>query len=181
MTMLVTSRFVPHYTIEDYLQWRGDWELWDGIAIAMTPSPFGRHQSVLAALLTAVRMAMSQQGCSGTALAELDWIVSDDTVVRPDMIIICGPAPEKHLQSAPALVAEVLSPSTRNNDITYKRQLYANHGVSTYLILDPDTKTIERLSLSTHGDYEAIDASKRLELSVCDDCELEIDSASLFA
>ena len=28
----------PHYTIEDYRRWEGEWELIDGVAISMTPT-----------------------------------------------------------------------------------------------------------------------------------------------
>ena len=33
--------YKPRYTVDDYESWAGDWELWQGTAIAMTPSPFG--------------------------------------------------------------------------------------------------------------------------------------------
>ena len=52
-------KFAPPYTIADYRLWKGDWELWNGIAIAMTPSPFGRHQALVASLLTAFRVLIA--------------------------------------------------------------------------------------------------------------------------
>ena len=179
--MSTAANFTPRYTVDDYLHWKGDWELWNGIAIAMTPSPFGRHQDVLAGLLTSLRVAIDQQGCRATALSELDWIVSDNTVVRPDVVVICGDAPDKHLASPPALVAEVLSPSTRQNDLTYKRDLYASQSVGVYLILDPESQTIEHLELTASGNYEPADAATRLTFRVCDDCVLHVDADRLFA
>ena len=173
--------YAPRYTIEDYRLWKGDWELWDGIAIAMTPSPFGRHQAILVALVSELRAGLREAGCEATALVELDWIVSNETVVRPDVIIVCGPVPERHLEQAPALIAEVLSPATRRNDLTYKRDLYASQGVETYLIVDPDTKSIEHLLLGQDGKYESVDASIRLVVTVCGDCEIEVDLKNLFS
>jgi len=35
------ERYVPRYTVEDYQYWKGDWELWDGLAVSMLPCPFG--------------------------------------------------------------------------------------------------------------------------------------------
>lgn len=35
-----------HYTAEDYRQWKGDWELIEGVAYAMAPSPTVSHQRV---------------------------------------------------------------------------------------------------------------------------------------
>ena len=37
---------IPHYTIDDYLLWEGDWELINGIAYAMTPAPIIEHQKI---------------------------------------------------------------------------------------------------------------------------------------
>jgi Uma2 family endonuclease len=178
--MSTAARFVPHYTVKDYLLWKGDWELWNGIAIAMTPSPFGRHQNILAGLLTSLRVAIDQTGCRATALSELDWIVNESTVVRPDILIVCSDAPDKHLERPPALVAEVLSPSTRQNDLTYKRELYAQEGVGIYLILDPDSQTVEHLELTVAGTYEPADSATRLELHLCGDCELDLEIAKFF-
>ena len=112
--MSSASRYCPHYTIEDYRQWEGDWELWHGTAVAMTPSPFGRHGGLLMRLGTALTNAIDHARCSASVLAEIDWIISEDTVVRPDISVICGPPPEGHIESAPAMVVEVLSESTRN-------------------------------------------------------------------
>lgn len=179
--MSTATEFAPRYTVADYQRWQGDWELWDGIAIAMTPSPFGPHQAVLFALVAELRSAIRRQSCKATALGELDWIVSDDTVVRPDVLLICGDPPEQHLKHAPELVAEILSPSTRQNDLTYKKQLYAAQGVKTYLIIEPTEKTVEQLTLSESGEYQSIDASKHLRVTVCDDCLIDIDSANIFS
>ena len=137
--MSAAIKYAPHYHVEDYRLWKGDWELWDGIAIAMTPSPFGPHQAILVALASELRGALRDARCHATVLVELDWIIKSDTVVRPDVIVVCGDPPEGHLQSPPALIAEILSPSTRQNDLTYKRELYASQGVGIYLIVDPET------------------------------------------
>ena len=36
-----------YYTYDDYIHWEGDWELIDGIAYAMAPSPLKSHQNLL--------------------------------------------------------------------------------------------------------------------------------------
>ena len=38
------------YTLQDYLQWEGDWELIRGQPVAMVPSPSFEHQQVSAAI-----------------------------------------------------------------------------------------------------------------------------------
>lgn len=178
--MAAAIKYAPRYSVEDYRQWKGDWELWDGIAIAMSPSPSGPHQAVLVDLAAELRNALRNIGCDATVLAELDWIVKNDTVVRPDVIVVCGAPPEGHLQSPPALIAEILSPSTRQNDLTYKRELYASQGVGTYLIVDLEKKQIEQLILSLDGLYESDNPGDSLHLSLCGDCSIEIRVSSIF-
>ncbi len=48
--MSTVRKYQPHYTVEDYRQWKGDWELWYGTAVAMSPSPFGPHERAVSAL-----------------------------------------------------------------------------------------------------------------------------------
>ena len=36
--------YVETYTYEDYKKWEGDWELIEGVPLAMAPSPIGIHQ-----------------------------------------------------------------------------------------------------------------------------------------
>ncbi|TWU00855.1 Uma2 family endonuclease [Stieleria varia] len=96
-------------------------------------------------------------------------------------IVVCGAVPSRHLEQAPALIAEILSPSTRQNDLTYKRELCASRKVGTYLIVDPDTKTVEQLSLGKDGGYETVAVSSRLTFTLCGACEIEIGVESLFS
>ena len=83
-------RYHPHYTVDDYQHWEGRWELWEGMAIAMSPSPFGRHAKLLARTIAALQVAIDSAGCDATVLVEIDWIVSRDTVLRPDVTVVCG-------------------------------------------------------------------------------------------
>ncbi len=43
----------------------------------------------------------------------------------------------------PDLVAEILSPETRANDLGPKRRAYLNAGVREYWVLDPDARTVQ--------------------------------------
>ena len=176
---MTAEKLFPRYTAGDYQHWKGDWELWDGFAIAMSPSPFGRHQAVVGALHVALANALERQKCHARTLTELDWIVNDNTVVRPDLITVCGEVPERHLQLPPELVAEVLSESTRQNDLNFKLDLYQSQGVPTYLVLDPESRSVTHHRLMSSR-YESTSHHKLVEITVCDDCQIEIDVARLF-
>ena len=44
--MGIALRYLPRYTVKDYLKWEGDWELVEGIPFALA-SPSFRHQRVV--------------------------------------------------------------------------------------------------------------------------------------
>jgi Uma2 family endonuclease len=173
--MASVPRYTPHYHVEDYLQWEGDWELWNGFAVSTTPSPFGRHGAMLARLVTSLTNGVDRAECDASVLAGVDWIVAGDTVVRPDVSVVCGRPPQGHLEAAPAIVAEVLSASTRQRDLNHKRSLYENQRVPWYVIADPDRPSITVLRLSEHGSYQSVDVDALVTLVVCGDCEVTLD------
>src|SRR4029079_8145989 len=51
---------------------------------------------------------------------------------------------------APDFVIEILSPSNRRNDLTWKKCLYAEHGVREYWIVDGDAESVTRFWLRNH-------------------------------
>ncbi|MEE4359088.1 MAG: Uma2 family endonuclease [Desulfococcaceae bacterium] len=55
--------------------------------------------------------------------------------------------PKQTLFPAPDFIAEVLSPSTEENDRTVKFEDYAAHGVREYWIIDPVSQTVEQYLL----------------------------------
>jgi Uma2 family endonuclease len=179
--MTAAKRYLPHYTVEDYRQWEGDWELWDGIAVAMTPSPFGRHQWAASELMYQLRKAIEQNECDAKTLHEIDWIIRDDTVVRPDVLVICGGVPDEHVRETPALVAEVISESTETRDRTYKRELYDQQGVAVYLLLDPAAKTLEAYHRNAAGNWVHEQVADSIELRLCETCEIQLFRADLFS
>ena len=177
-------RYHPHYTVDDYQHWEGRWELWEGMAIAMSPSPFGRHAKLLARTIAALQVAIDSAGCDATVLVEIDWIVSRDTVLRPDVTVVCGPEPAGHVDRAPALVVEILSEATRDRDLNFKLDLYREQGVRWYLVIDPDTNRMQALSLNEQGRYEdrlAAGDCEPLAIDICDGCRFSVAADRLFA
>ncbi|WP_182868468.1 Uma2 family endonuclease [Rhodopirellula sp. JC639] len=177
--MSSAAKYLPRYTVDDYRQWEGDWELWQGIPVAMSPSPFGKHQMVLVNLVSELRQALRSIDCDATALCEIDWVIADDTVVRPDAVVVCGGPPSGHVKSTPAIVAEIVSPATADRDRIHKKTLYHESAVGIYLILDPDTETVEAFQSTATG-FQSLDASHELTFSLCDDCELRVDPKAFF-
>jgi|AACY02.2.fsa_nt_gi Uncharacterized protein conserved in cyanobacteria len=171
--------YVPRYTLADYQQWPGDWQMIDGVAIAMTPSPFGPHERVVSRLSRTIGNQLEQCGVGCEVYTNLDWIISDDTVVRPDLMVVCGAQPERHLQQRPAMVVEVLSEATRGQNLMVKRALYREQNVPHYLIIDTEARTIEHVTAAGGRSLKAADT---LELALDDNpaCLVSIACGKLF-
>ncbi len=172
-------KYIPHYKVDDYCQWKGNWELIDGVAIAMTPSPFGPHERIIARLSFQIQSQLRSADCPCQVYTNLDWIIKDDTVIRPDLMAVCGEQPERHLESRPEIAVEVLWESTRGLDLTTKRTLCREHDVPHYLIIDPDSRTVEQVS-GEESTTDAIDDHFNLMLTDAACCRITISCSTLF-
>lgn len=175
--MSSAPRFVPRYTIDDYRRWEGDWELIDGVAIAMSPSPLGPHERIVSRLSYQLQTQFDRNKCKCEVYTNLDWIVSRDTVIRPDLMVVCGDQPERHLERPPALMVEVLSQSTRDSDLTAKRDIAREQGVLHYWIISADDRSITEAS----GEVSvAIDPDRNWLVEFDKGCSAEILGSRLF-
>ena len=175
-------RYVPNHTAEEYRKWEGDWELWDGVPVCMSPSPTAKHQLVAATLLGMLQAAINENGdCHCIVIHETDWQIDDHTVVRPDISVLYHGLPEQFIDYPPSVIIEVLSPSTARKDQTAKRHLYERQGVAVYLLVDPDTTTVEALQLTASGYVPTAVVDENIALTWEDDCSANIDLKKLFA
>ena len=153
------------FTYADYLTWDDDqrWELIDGEAFCMSPGPNRRHQELLLALARPFADYLDDKKCS-IFVAPFDvCLTSDanesdvviDTVVQPDIFVVCDPGKltDRACKGAPDLVVEILSPGTSKRDITVKFELYRRHGVKEYWLLYPNDRTLLVYRLSEEGKY----------------------------
>jgi Uma2 family endonuclease len=177
--MSTASRFVPNYTVTDYRHWEGDWQLIEGVAVAMTPSPFGPHERIVAELIKSFGTQLDRQHCDCRVYAGLDWIVSENTVVRPDVMVVCGEQPERHLETPPEVAVEILSASTRELDLVVKRRIYREHRVPVYMIVDPDSRRIEITRLGSDASHK-LEIGQTGELSLSNGCTIAVDVSQVF-
>lgn len=179
--MSTAPQYLPHYSVADYKQWEGDWELWNGIPVAMAPSPFGRHQYLSLRIAQALLTAIESAKCEAVVLQEIDWIVCDDTIVRPDIVVVCNGVPEQHVTETPSLVVEILSPSTAAKDRNDKLKLYEDNGVDHYLIVDPVQNSVEQMIRDESGRFSLALVTETLQLTVCGHCRIAIDMAAIIS
>lgn len=135
-------RILPHYIYSDWESWEGQWELIHGIPYAMGPLPVPRHQQIAASLTAEFHFQLKK--CSKCAAYQpLDYRVADDIILQPDMLVVCEKITKKFLDFPPALVAEILSPSTLLKDRHSKFSIYEAQGIKYYLILSPENEEVE--------------------------------------
>lgn len=134
---------LPHYTYDDYVQWQGQWELINGIPYSMVPAPAIKHQDLCVNIVYQLKRLLEDcKKCK--VLLPVDWQITEDTVVQPDVLVVCSESEKidgTKLFIPPALVFEVLSPATNRKDRVLKYQLYQEAGVKYYCIVDPETNS----------------------------------------
>lgn len=125
------------------------WELLDG-DILVTPAPAPRHQRVSKRLQRQLEAYFEAQGLGEVFDAPIDIILTPHDVLQPDLVVVTDAAlvSERGIEGPPALVVEVLSPSSQAQDRGAKSRRYAALGVAHYWIVDPDGRTLECFRLS---------------------------------
>ncbi len=142
-----------YYNYADYLQWtfEGMVELINGKIFKMAPAPSSGHQVILMELSGICWQHLKGNKCK-TFVAPFDVRLSKfkedkliDSVVQPDLCIICDPTKidEKGCNGAPDMVIEILSPFSEERDTKLKYKLYEENGVMEYWIVNPHEASVK--------------------------------------
>jgi Uma2 family endonuclease len=152
------------HTYGEYLTWSEAqrYQLIDGEAYLMAPAPTVRHQEVAGEIYLQLRRALDGGPCR-VLIAPVDVLLPKadeadeavDTVVQPDVLVVCDPAKirERNVRGAPDLAVEVLSPATSALDQIRKRHHYERSGVREYWLVHPLDRvvTVYRLEGARFG------------------------------
>jgi len=171
--MGLAERYPVRYTVEDWKHWQGDWELIEGIPYAMA-SPRPINQRILILISLTLELTLKTKCPSCMVYAELDWYISYDTVIRPDIMVLCGEIPER-VESPPQMVIEIVSPSSRQMDEGLKFELCEREGVKYFVLVYPDERMVKVFELS-NGRY----TEKRDRSFLFDACQVEINFEEAF-
>lgn len=116
------------------------YELIDG-ALIVTPAPAMRHQRAVLELAVLLR-----EQCPAhleVFIAPFDVVLSDDTVIQPDVLVARrSDLSERDLSGRPELAVEVLSASTRRIDLLLKCSRLETAGCPAYWVIDPDVPSL---------------------------------------
>jgi len=175
---MLAREYIEYYTIDDHKYWSDDWELIHGFPYAMAPSPLVTHQSVNGKIFLELNRGL--ENCPKCqALFEIDWEVSIDTVVKPDMVVICY-EPDEKLTKRPNIIFEVTSSSTLKRDETIKFELYQNEGVKYYIIVYPKRKVAKVYRLK-YGKYIKVNDFENEKYKFdLEDCSIDFDFSKIW-
>ena len=181
-------KYEKHYTYADYLEWETEerYELIDGVPYMMSPAPNPTHQRILTELSAVFSNYLAGKQCVAL-IAPLDVRLNaddeDDTVVQPDMLVVCDRSKiDKHgVKGAPDLVVEILSSSTRAYDSYMKLNKYLKAGVRECWIVDPDENIVRVYQKNDDGKTVMEEYAEQDAVTVGIFPDLRIFLAKIFA
>jgi len=174
-----------HYTYADYLKFPDDerWEIIDGVAYGMSPSPSDDHQGLSAEILAQVHAQLRGKQCHVRAApfdVRFNGADTSDTTVQPDLVVVCDRSKITlaGLVGTPDWVVEILSPTTASKDQITKRALYERHGVPEYWLVHPVDRILTIYRLDAGARYGAADIrelSDKTEVAAVPGLEIDWD------
>lgn len=181
------------YTYADYLTWQFDEmvELIRGKVFRMSPAPNRYHQEISSNLHLSIGTFLKGKPCR-IYHAPFDVRLplppnkqtadKIDTVVQPDLSIICDPSKldVQGCNGAPDWIIEILSLSTGHKDLTEKFDLYQSAQVREYWIVHPTDGTVIPYRLNAEGQYMPIrttpfTAAEKIPVGIFPDFEVDLE------
>ncbi|MEZ4862202.1 MAG: Uma2 family endonuclease [Caldilineaceae bacterium] len=147
------------WTYADYLRLPDDgnrYEIIQGVLhVANAPTP--EHQYTVTELIFYLRQYVAAHPLGIVLTAPIEVHLSETTrPVQPDLIFVANdrqpPPGQGFIDGAPALIVEVVSPTSIRRDRKIKFDLYEEAGVAEYWIVDPRTRSVEVYTWS-NGEY----------------------------
>ena len=143
-----------HYSYADYLSWELDEmvELIRGKVFRQAAAaPRRVHQELSMVLSNKFYEFLKGKTCKVyVAPFDVRLPVSSrrhediDTVVQPDLCVVCDPEKLDELGcvGAPDLIVEILSPGNNKKELQLKYEVYEASGVKEYWVVHPDERTL---------------------------------------
>ena len=176
------------YTFADVLTWDENEraEIINGEVFMMSPPPSRAHQGISGELFAQLHTYLKGKRCEVYAAPfavrpfeqDGDSPEDVDTMVEPDITIVCDPSKldDMGCKGAPDMVVEILSPSTRRHDRMTKFNLYQRAGVREYWIVDPANKDVQSFVLED-GRYSAKEfgtAGDKMKVNILENCVIDL-------
>lgn len=148
-----SNHLVTPATYADYLKWDDDrrYELIDFVPYLMS-APTVEHQRIVGRIFRKIADHLDGKNCE-PFISPFDLRLAESSlgydkignVVQPDITVICDKSglDERGYSGAPALIIEVVSPSSAKMDRWFKYNAYERQGVKEYWIVIPNEQVVE--------------------------------------
>ena len=173
------------YTKEDYyaLPEGSRVELINGEIYNMSPAPLRIHQRISFRLSQSIgNFIDTNKGTCEVYTAPFDVELSENTVVQPDISVICDPnkLTKKGCTGSPDWIIEITSNNEVHDYIT-KLNLYQSYGVREYWIVNPKNDSVVVYIFDDDIHIEKYDFSETIPVWIYKDnpTPLEINIAEL--
>jgi Uma2 family endonuclease len=169
--MVMSNSQVVPFTYREYalLPDDGRWyELIDGDFL-VSPSPSPSHQTVLRLLQFELMQQIEKTGTAFVFNAPCDLILSDTTVVQPDLVVVRQSRKEiitkRGIEGIPEIIVEIISPSSKERDEFLKKSLYSRFAIPEYWLVHQDLGfvSILRLDNNIYRLYKRFDCADILQ------------------
>lgn len=176
-----------YYTEDDYFALPEDVraELIDGVFFYNQASPSTLHQTIVMEISATIRNYIREKGGSCRVFPApfaVKLKENRDTVVEPDISVICDPSKinERGCFGAPDWIIEIVSPGNPNHDYVRKLNLYEASGVREYWIVDPMREVIYVYYLvQDHFKAESYTFKDRVPVMIYDDFSIDFPDLDL--
>ena len=179
---MAAKSLMEYFTYDDYKNWEGRWELIEGVPYLMTPAPHPNHQKIVFKIAKEIsdNLKFNFANICDVYISPIDWKISEDTVIQPDVALFCEKIKKPYFTSTPLIVVEVLSPATEKKDLEIKFQLYENQKVPFYIIVSP-TKKIAHIYKIENDKYKLFKevSNENVEIEF-ENCKTSIDFSKIF-
>ncbi len=143
------------YTRHDYaaLPEGAPYQLIEG-QLVLSPSPTLTHQTLIGRLHILLHTYVEEHQLGMVFFSPLDVYLTETNAFQPDLIFVSNERLSilgDHVEGAPDLAIEVLSPSTARYDLKQKKAVYEVTGLSEYWILDPATQSVRIFTNTDDG------------------------------
>ncbi|MBQ9487035.1 MAG: Uma2 family endonuclease [Selenomonadaceae bacterium] len=114
----------------------------------MSAMAFLNHSGIIMRLSSRIFNYVDLNQCGYVFTDNIDVYLPDGNLFRPDVTVITKENAgilnwKGAVRGVPDMVVEVLSRSTRKNDLTIKKDAYESNGVKEYWIIDPLAKAVD--------------------------------------
>ena len=165
----------------------------------MSPMPALNHSGIVMRLAARIFNYIDANSCGYVFTDNVDVYFPDGNLFNPDLVVVTNENKgivnwKGAMHGVPDMVVEVLSRSTRNRDLTIKKDVYEANGVKEYWIIDPWAKSVAVYLLhdgkfqfdheyfkcdadewNSFDDEEKADYKSEIKVSIFDDLFIKVD------